>query len=353
MTGYFHRVQAQTPTRFWINNPTREEADRAIAEGAVGCTCNPSYCQKMVSHPTEGDYARTLLREAADESPSDGEAQAILQRKLVKEIASKFLPLYQASDGRDGYVSIQGDPIHEDDPGVIIEEAHLNGRVTENIAVKIPTTVAGLTAMETLMAEGYAINATEIMTIRQALDVCALHDSTYRQTGRRPKLYLSHITGIYDQYLKQVVAENGVDISPDVVWQAGLAVARKLYGIMKDQNLPAEFVGGGARGLHHFTEMVGGAVIVTINWSGTADALLEQDPPVVYRLLNPVEQYVVDELLSKLPDFGRAYMEDKIEPEDYEDFGPVVLFRDSFVKSWRRVLDEIRAYRGVHAHERA
>ena len=144
-----------------------------------------------------------------------------------------------------------------------------------------------------------------------------------------------------DQYLKQVVAENHIDIAPDIVWQAGLVVARKLYAVMKERDLPATFIGGGARGLQHFTEMVGGDVVVTINWVGTADALLEQDPPVVFRLFNPVEQYVVDELIAKLPDFRRAYLEDGLRPEEYEDFGPVVLFRDTFMTSWRRVLELI------------
>jgi transaldolase len=337
-TGYFHRVHAQTPTRFWVNNPTRDEADWAIAQGAVGCTCNPSYCQKMIDHPSEGDYARRLLDEAVRESTSDDEAEAMLQRKLVAAIAAKFMPLYERSDGRYGHVSIQGDPIHEDDPDVVIDEAHLNGELGPNITIKVPTTAAGLTAMETLTAEGYRINATEIMGIHQALDVCAVHERVRKKTGTAPGLYLSHITGIYDEYLKQVVADEGIDISPDIVWQAGLAVARKLYAIMKDRRLPGTFIGGGARGLQHFTEMVGGDVVVTINWVGTADALLEQDPPVVFRLFNPVEQYVIDELLAKLPDFRRGFLEDGLRLEEYEDFGPVVLFRETFVASWKRVL---------------
>ena len=51
---YFIRVAKQSPTEFWINNPTRAQADLAIANGATGCTNNPSYSQKMVDHPTEG-----------------------------------------------------------------------------------------------------------------------------------------------------------------------------------------------------------------------------------------------------------------------------------------------------------
>ena len=46
---YFHRVHEQTPTRFWINNVTMEEALLAIDAGAVGCTQNPTYLWKMIN----------------------------------------------------------------------------------------------------------------------------------------------------------------------------------------------------------------------------------------------------------------------------------------------------------------
>ncbi len=82
----------------------------------------------------------------------------------------------------------------------------------------------------------------------------------------------------------------------DILWQAGLAVARKVYNILIERGYQATFIGGGARGLHHFTEMVGGKVVVTINWEGTADRLIEQDPPVVYRLFNPVPEKVIDRI---------------------------------------------------------
>jgi transaldolase len=88
--------------------------------------------------------------------------------------------------------------------------------------------------------------------------------------------------------------------------------------------------------------MVGGRVCCTINWEGTADKLLEQDPPVIYRLFNPVPQKVIDELMEKLPDFKRGYLEDGLDIEEFEDFGPVHLFRSSFIKSWTRVLGLIK-----------
>jgi transaldolase len=116
---------------------------------------------------------------------------------------------------------------------------------------------------------------------------------------------------------------------------------------MIERGYHATFIGGGARGLHHFTEMVGGDLVVTINWEGTADKLIEQDPPVVWRLFNPVPQRVIDELMEKLPDFKRGYLEDGLSVEEYEHFGPVQLFRSSFVSSWKRTLDIIKERRNV------
>ncbi len=102
-THYFHRVTKLSPTRFWVNNPTRQQADLAIAAGAVGCTNNPSYSQKMIDHPGEGSYASRSLDDSINETNSTNDAVVLFQRKLVKPIAEKFLPLYRQSNGRQGY----------------------------------------------------------------------------------------------------------------------------------------------------------------------------------------------------------------------------------------------------------
>jgi len=118
-----------------------------------------------------------------------------------------------------------------------------------------------------------------------------------------------------------------------------------VYRMVKERGYNVGFIAGGARGLHHFTEMVGGDVAVTINWEGTADKLIESDPPVVQRFFNPVSDFVIDELMEKLPDFRRGYLENGLEPEEYEEFGPVVLFRSMFIDSWtkaRQMIAEVR-----------
>lgn len=338
---YFKRVHNLTPTKFWINNPTREEADWALAEGALGCTCNPSYCGKMLfDRPGEKDYVSKVLDDILNDVNDANEAQEELQRRLVAPIAEKFHNVFERFPQEHGFVSIQGDPIHEDDPEVVIAEARKNRAVSPNICCKIPATHSGLVAMETLIAEDIPINATEVFAIQQALDLCEMYEKVTKASGKTPKFYISHITGIYDDYLAEVAERENLEIATDILWQAGLSIARKLYQIYIEKGYSVTFIGGGARGTQHFTEMVGGDVCVTINWSGTADKLLEIDPPVVERLFNPVPQYVINELLEKLPDYRRGYEEGGISVDEYEDFGPVMKFRNSFIKDWNRVLAE-------------
>jgi transaldolase len=299
----------------------------------------------MIDHPEEGVYALSILDETLREIDDDRRAAIVYQQKMVKPIAEKFRGLYEKSGKQHGYVSIQGDPIDDEDPELIVQDSIDNRKLGPNICCKIPTTTAGIRAMEELIPLETPLNATEIFGVSQMIAICEAYERLARKSGKWPMFYMSHIAGIYDDYFGNYVKANDVQISPDVLWQAGLAVARKVYNLMLERGYHATFIGGGARGLHHFTEMVGGRVVVTINWEGTADKLIEQNPPVVYRLFNPVPQKVIDELMEKLPDFKRGYLDDGLSEEEFADFGPVQLFRSSFVKSWMKVLEVVKKRR--------
>ena len=136
--------------------------------------------------------------------------------------------------------------------------------------------------------------------------------------------------------------KNKIDISPDILWQAGLVIARKVYQMMRARQSRLGFIGGGIRGLHHFTEMVGADACITINWLGTADKLIEMDLPVVSRFYNSVPDRVIDVLLEKVVEFKRGYLENGLKVEEYENFRPVMHFRNMFIKSWKSTLDLIK-----------
>lgn len=336
---YFKRVQELTPTKFWINNVTKEEARKAIEEGAVGCTQNPAYTWKMITHPDAKEHVTSLVKFYKEKGLCNHDVLIHVQRNLVEEIAEIFEPLYKETHHQMGYVSIQGDPFHED-VDTIVSYALFNREHKQNIMAKIPVTEDGLKAIAILAAQGVPINATEVMSVRQALDVCDVYEKATRMMDpllKAPILY-SHITGIFDEYLTKIVKENAIDIHPDYVWQAGMIAAKKTYSLCKQRNPEVGFIGGGARGLHHFTEMVGADANITINWKGTAEVLLEQNPMVIEQFQRPISQAAVDELCTKLPDFVKGYFVEAIQPKDYEEFGPVVLFRESFETAWRSSL---------------
>src|SRR6056297_214473 len=338
--GYFYRVTEQTPTRFWINNVTRKQADQAIANGAVGCTQNPAYTWKMLINEEEKDYALAKLDRIIGEYEDDETVQVVLQRELVTEVAKRFMPVYEKSHGREGYVSIQGSPLYEDE-ATMLKNARFSREVSPNIMSKIPLTEEGVKVIEVLLEEDVPINATEVFGASQVVALMDAYERVAKKKKEMPLVYFSHITGIYDEYLKKQVERNNINISEDSLWQAGMLVARKVYKLTKERGSRVGFIGGGARGLQHFTEMVGAEACVTINWKGTADQLIEQNPPVVDRFNTITNEKVLDELLSTLDDFRRGWYINGLAPEEWEDFGPVELFRSSFVTAWNNTLEYI------------
>ncbi len=341
---YFHRVTSETPTRFWVNNPTLEDADRAIAAGAISCTTNPTYCAHMLKAKSESNYAFSVIDRVIQQTSDDKAAAELVMQQLVKRVMDKFLPLYERKPGLEGFVSIQGDPHRDEEFAFIVEEALRFRKLGKNFITKIPVTQAGLKAIEILLGENMPIVATEVFAIAQAERVCELYCRVSEKTGYRPPLYVTHITGIFDEYVSNYVERTGTEISPEALYQAGCAVARKEYHILQERRYPVIMLGGGARGVHHFTEMVGGAVHVTINWS-TAQELIEADPPVTPRMDAPAPQQVIDELLAKLPDFRKAYLDDGLAPEEFQDFGPLQYFRGMFVKGWDTLVRSIQERR--------
>ena len=159
--GYFKRVTQYTPTRMWINNPTLSETNKAIAAGAVSCTTNPTYCGKMLANPEMRDIVLSLIGEGCRMYSDASDIAAFAQRKSVKLLMDKFLPVYEAAGGVNGFVSLQGVPFKEDDPANIINEALKDLALGKNFIAKIPTTEAGLEAIKYLCARNVPVIATD------------------------------------------------------------------------------------------------------------------------------------------------------------------------------------------------
>ena len=344
---YFQRVQEQTSTRFWINNPTFEQAKKAIDAGAIGCTTNPSYVSKLFTSSEDYGWVTRAIDDLIPQERNDSIIASKVQRIMVSRLSELFLPLYNESEGKQGFVTIQGDPFYEDESRNIIHDGIENRKINNNIAVKIPVTIPGIEAIRYFVEQNIPTMATEIMGLSQAVSICEAYKEASANSGKKPPFYVTHITGILDDHFKRIVAEHSIDLSPDALRFAGLIIAKREYALLKERAYPGIMIGGGARKLEDFTEFVGGDLHITINWKGMADILIEKNFPVESRIDASFPESMIEELKNKLPDFSRAYEIDGMNPVDYYDYGGVELFRSSFMNGWQQLLDLISKRRGV------
>lgn len=344
--GYFHRLTKETPTRFWINNPSNVELERAIEAGAIACTTNPAYCSKLLE--SDPDYIRGVIDQAIRETADDDAAARRAYRIASTRVMDRFLPLFEQSSGRCGYVTMQDDPRLDEDADAIMRAVEEYRSLGSNYMAKIPVTEAGLRAIEACVAKDIPVCATEVFAVAQAVDVCELYRRAAERAGRYPPMFVTHITGIFDEYLGKVARREGIDIAPEVLAQAGCIVAHKEYRLLKERDYRVTLLGGGARGVQHFTEFVGGDIHITINWS-TAQELIEADGPVVSRIGAEASPAVVDELRAKFADFSRAYGDGGLSVAEFAGYGPVRLFRNAFLKGWYLLLAEVVSRRHLYA----
>ncbi len=335
---YFHRVQAETPTRMWINNPTGDDTRRAIAAGAVSCTTNPSYCSKLLQ--SEPGYIRAVVDDVVTEIKDNDAAAEQVYHRASARILELFRPLYEQSGGTLGFVTIQDDPRHDDEVEHIVDMTMRCRQLGPNFMTKIPVIGSGIAAIEELVARNIPICATEVFAVSQAIHVCEVYERAAKRSGTYPPFYLTHITGIFDQYMAETVKAEKISIAPEILRQAGCIIARKEYRLVQERGYHTTLLGGGARGTHHFSEFVGGAIHITINWS-TAAELIAADPPATSRIDAPTPEDIVAELRAKIPGFRRAFDEDGLAVQEFADFGPLMFFKTMFLNGYARLLDEV------------
>ena len=160
----------------WIDFLSRDLLEtgalaRAVRDDAVvGVTSNPSIFEHALSHG--GAYDAQLASAVEDD------ANAVFLSLALRDVgnACDLLRLvWEQTERRDGYVSIEVDPHLAHDAAATIAEAMLlhDAISKPNLLVKIPATEAGIRAIEEMTARGYSINVTLIFSLtrhRQVVD---------------------------------------------------------------------------------------------------------------------------------------------------------------------------------------
>jgi len=128
-------------------------------DGLCGITSNPSIFEKAIAGST--DYAE-ILQELRAKNLSAGEIFERIAIRDIQDAADMLRPVYQATNRRDGYVSLEVSPTLARNTQGTIEEARRLWKSVgrENIMIKVPGTDEGVPAVRQLTSEGVNVNIT-------------------------------------------------------------------------------------------------------------------------------------------------------------------------------------------------
>ena len=309
-----------TPTRWWHDSGNPDEIELAIRRGATGVTTNPVLTFR--SFQSQPEFWNPKVVALGDDFEPEARAEALL--KLVATYAAeKVRPVYERTNGADGYALGQLNPTRAGDAEGMLAQARRVHSWAENIAVKLPATAAGIEVIEHLAEEGIPICATINVSVSQAIAVAEAYARGKQKAlaaGVKPPLCIVvQQVGRLDDYLRDVAQDMKLGLDESVITMAGLAVAKRTYQIFEQRGYDAVIMPAGLRGAYHLTEMAGGKLLYTIN-TRVQDMILAADPPQEERISNPVPQDILDQL-RKIPEFVRAYEPDGMKPSEFITYG--------------------------------
>ena len=252
-----HKMTQTTPTCLWNDSASVEELTYSIEHGAVGATCNPSIAVSVLKQEL-AVWKPRILALAAEYSLNEDDLSWRIVEEISANAARLLLPIFEREKGRNGRLSIQTDPRNYRNTEAMLAQAVHFSQLAPNMIVKIAATRAGIPAIEEATYRGISINATVSFTLPQAI---AVAQSVERGLRRREA--------------------EGLDIST-----MG-PICTLMVGRLDD-------------------------------WQRRYN---ESDIEVIPRIDNPVDRRIVDCLLSKFPDFERAYSENGLTPAEFDAFG--------------------------------
>jgi len=235
----------------WLDYTRRDlilsgELRRLIDEdGLRGMTSNPSIFEKaIVGSPLYEEDIRTMTFEG--QSPKM--IYETLSQRDVQGAADEFRSVYNETDGRDGYVSLEVNPhLAHDTKGTIAEARRLWRALNRpNVFIKVPATIEGLPAIQQLVSEGINVNITLLFGLPRYRQVAAAYiagiearvneGKSVKNVASVASFFLSRIDSLVDPLLEKLIAQGGkeADVARKVRGQVAIASARMAYQIYKE-----------------------------------------------------------------------------------------------------------------------
>lgn len=230
----------------WLDDLSRERITSGNLQNlinqknVVGVTTNPTIFAGAL---TDGKSYAQQISELAAAGFDAEEAVFAITTDDVASACDIFMPVYEATNGVDGRVSIEVSPtLAHDAPGTVDEAKKLWAKVNKpNALIKIPATLAGLEAIEDVIAAGISVNVTLIFSLERYQAVIKAYISGLKK-AQEAGIDLSTIHSVASFFVSRVDTE--VDKRLELIGtaealalksQAALANARLAYKLFEEE----------------------------------------------------------------------------------------------------------------------
>jgi len=281
-----------------------------------------------------------------------------LYKSVVKRGSDMYLPLFEKSGYKEGYLSGQVDPRSVFDRDAMLRQAEEIAAINPNVMIKVPGSKEGYEIIEILTSKGISTNNTLTFVLPQLID-CAKTVKKGLEKAKENNVDLtkwrSVITHMESRYgdlggLRDFAKEKGVELSDGDVRLAELAIFKKAYKYLKDNNLQSKMLScslrlgptiDGSVKLWHLEEKAGADIVVTCP-PGFIDQLYDfpEQEKLVFendRILKDIPDDVMDKLM-RIPYFERAYTEDGYTRDEYNTHPALAKTAEQFSNAtWKMV----------------
>lgn len=210
-----------------------------VEQGITGITSNPAIFSKAIREGSEYDHQ---MAELAQQGKSAEEIYEELTLEDARLAADVLRPVFDSTQGRNGFFSLEVNPhLAHDRQGTVNEARRLFSKVARpNVMIKVPATEAGYQAIQELTEDGLNVNITLIFSLGQYERVLEAYLSGLEERASHG-YGLGHIASVASFFVSRVdtLVDEVLDQHPDLAAQAlkgkiGLANARMAYQRFKE-----------------------------------------------------------------------------------------------------------------------
>ena len=171
-------------------------------DGVSGVTSNPSIFEKAIAETHDYD---SEIDELIRQGKKAAEIYDALTISDIQQAADVFKPVFDATQGADGFVSIEVSPYLANDTESTIKEARRLWQSVDrpNIMIKIPGTQSGLNAIQQMISEGVNINITLLFGIPRYEEVIEAYMTGLEERAMM-KLPLDHVSSVASFFLSRI-----------------------------------------------------------------------------------------------------------------------------------------------------